>query len=97
MVFQVNMKEKVSRWLPFWATSLTAFWVYKALWAIDSYWELLSILGILSCILAIRVIWYTGLNFRPLALVIGGLVLGQWWFIEIIIVKVLWGLGGFAP
>jgi hypothetical protein len=91
------MKEKVSRWLPFWVTSVIAFSVYKALWAIDSYWALLSILGILSCILAIRVIIYTGLNFRALALVIAGLVLGQWWFIEIIIVKILWGIRGFAP
>ena len=73
------------------------FLAYNSLWAIDSYWVLLSILGILSSFFAVRVIWYEGLRIRQLALVIAGMILGQWWLIEIIVVRILWTIRGFAP
>lgn len=78
------------------AASLT--WLaYSQAWMIGPYYLLLSALGFLSVGLGIWVVLMHGLDWRSVLLVVVGLLIGQWWFIEIVIVQGIWSITGFAP
>jgi uncharacterized membrane protein YqgA involved in biofilm formation len=76
---------------------LLTLYVYNYQWTIGPYWVLLIFLGTVSLLLAIRIIKYEKIQRLPLILVIIGLVIGQWWFIELLFAKFIWTIKGFAP
>lgn len=84
-------------WIAFWLTSILTWVVYSRLWMVASYHLILSLFGIASVffglwlVVASRFIWHTVL------LVVIGLVIGQWWLIEQLIVHVIWNFRGIAP
>ena len=84
-------------WAFFIGTSLLTSIAYWTLWATSWYWTLLSILGVLSGILAAKILLLTGLKHRPIIGVAMGLLLGQWWFVVTLITQIFWSIGGFAP
>lgn len=85
------------RWALFTFASLLAWGAYKTLWRTEWYVAWLSLLGLLNACLAISVVRRTGLKFLPMTGVIAGLLLGQWWLVQLVIVQFFWRLGGFAP
>jgi len=84
-------------WGPFAASSLLTLLVYGTLWSEKWYWVCLSILGIICCVLAVRILIMTGLRAWPVVGIFFGLLIGQWWLVELIVVQILWYMGGFAP
>jgi len=91
------IKKKLSLWIPFTITSLLTLYVYSYLWNTGLYWLLLISLGAVSLLLAGRIIKYERLQRLPLTLVIIGLIIGQWWFFELVFAKLIWTIKGFAP
>jgi hypothetical protein len=59
--------------------------------------EMLTAIGILCVILAVRILAHTGLRLWPLFGVLFGLVVGQLWFIEFVATMLFWSIRGFAP
>lgn len=92
----MNLKSLLSIWLPFAATSLLTLLIYTTLWAIGSYWALLSIFGIFCGVFAARIIARTGLRWWPVVWVAVGLIIGQWWLIELMIMQLFWKSKGFG-
>lgn len=92
-----KFQPAVTLWTPFALASLCTFLAYKTLWAIELYWVVLALLGALSCCLAARVLLRTGWKPLPLVGVVIGLIVGQWWLIQTLILQALWRINGFAP
>ena len=95
-----NVKRKILLWLPFVITSSISLVISNNYWA----WALIGhndkpliALGLLSVILAVRILVYTGARIWPTVLVIFGLILGQLWFIEFVVTVLIWRFRGFAP
>jgi hypothetical protein len=84
-------------WGPFVCASLLTFLAYKTFWAAERYYLFLSLLGILSCFFAVMVLKRTGRTWSAVAGVTIGLLIGQWWFVENLILRAFWRFGGFAP
>jgi hypothetical protein len=93
----MNLKPQLYLWAPFAISSVLTSLVYTTLWAFGWYWILLTLLGILSGILAARIFLRTGLRRSSVVGVAFGLVVGQWWFIEFVAMQMLWRIRGFAP
>lgn len=84
-------------WGGFVCASLLTVWTYKTFWAAERYYLFLSLLGILSCFFAITVLKKTGPKWGAVAGVTIGLLVGQWWFVENLILRAFWRFGGVAP
>ncbi|MDO9166724.1 MAG: hypothetical protein Q7U13_11520 [Rhodoferax sp.] len=93
-----NKSKNLLVWASFAAASTLSLIVDRSLWwAGQTYWVLLSLLAIASAILAFRVLARTGLKALPIAGVVLGLLIGQWWLIEFCATTALWRIRGFAP
>jgi len=67
-----------------------------SLWRFD-WWEVvLSILAILSTINAAIIIYIEGVRPVPVGLVIFGLIFGQWWLVESVLMISFWYFRGFV-
>jgi hypothetical protein len=90
-------RSAVRLWAPFTCASLLTFVAYKTLWATQWYWVFLSLLGLLNCGLSALVLRKTGLKYWPILGVAVGLLLGQWWLVQMLILGLFFCVGGFAP
>jgi hypothetical protein len=61
------------------------------------YYLGLSALGIVGLLSGIGILAATGRTRRSIVLVVLGLLIGQWWLMEILIVQAIWSIKGFAP
>jgi hypothetical protein len=93
----MNPNSRTALWVPFVVASLFTLLVYVTSWTLGPYWLVLSMLGILSVGLAIRVLAHTGPEAWAIAGVVVGLIVGQWWALELGAMQLLWGIRGFAP
>ncbi|CAN7680731.1 hypothetical protein [Variovorax paradoxus] len=92
----MNLRQ-ASPWIPFACVSALAFLVYRTLSASEWYYALLWLLAGLSAVFAARLLLQTGLRAWPVAATALGLLAGQWWLVEALILRALWRLNGFAP
>lgn len=93
----MNAKTRmVVVWAVFWLTAILTWFVYSGGWMMVSYHVALSVLGIISACLAFWIL-KTNRTWRSVILVVLGLVVGQWWLVEMSIMYVLWSVRGFAP
>ena len=83
-------------WIVFGLTSILTWVVYLKLWMMPSYHVLLALLGVASVCLGL---WLATTHFvwRSVLLVVIGLVIGQWWLLERLVVQILWKFKGMAP
>jgi len=95
MVFQIKKKNLL--WLFFGTASIATFLIYRYLWFVEFYWLYLCIIGVLNLFIGIIIVRYSGFKIITILFVIFGLIIGQWWFLELFFARVLWRLGGFAP
>ncbi len=93
----IDLRLTALVWVPFALSSLGTSIAYRTLWRTEWYWIYLSLLGVLSLFFAALVLKRCGFKFLPLAGVIVGLLLGQWWFIQSVILQMFWHFSGFAP
>ncbi len=77
--------------------SLASLVVYKTAWAASFYWPLLSCLAVASVVMGLVVLRQTGVNLWSLAAVVGGLLVGQWWLIQWLLIVAFGKWRGFAP
>ena len=88
---------KILSWVIFAAGSTLTWIIYTFMTGFGQYYELLSILGVLTFGFGIWVLQANAWTRRAIIIVVIGLLLGQWWFLEFSGVNVLWTIHGFAP
>jgi hypothetical protein len=91
------MRTNVGIWIGFVLVSLASLVAYKIAWSTPFYWLLLSSLAIIAVVLGLVALRQTGVRSWSLVAVVGGLVVGQWWFIQWLLIVVFGKLRGFAP
>lgn len=84
-------------WTTFVVAAVLTWLVYLQGWMIGPYYLLLSVLGLLNVGLGIWVVLMHGVGWRSVLLVIAGLLVGQWWFVQSVLVQGIWSIRGFAP
>lgn len=89
--------QQVKLWGPFACASCLTILASKTLWNTSSYYTYLSLLGVVSVLLAARLLFQAGTKVRPMAGVITGLLVGQWWFVQSLINRAFFRFSGFAP
>lgn len=65
--------------------------------SLERYYEILSLLGMMTLGAGMWVLKEQGWTHRAILMVVIGLLLGQWWFLEYGAASVLWTIHGFAP
>ena len=91
------MRTNIGTWVGFALVSLASLVAYKTAWSTSFYWVLLSGLAVIAVVMGLVVLRQTGVKPWPLVAVIGGLIVGQWWFIQWLLIVVFGKLRGFAP
>jgi hypothetical protein len=89
--------QQVKLWGPFACASCLTILASKTLWSTSSYYTYLSLLGVMSVLLAARLLFQTGTKVWPMAGVVTGLLVGQWWFVQSLINRLFFRFSGFAP
>ena len=84
-------------WTGFTLTSVLTPIVYKTAYALPGYWAVLSCLGIAAFAFATMALRHTGLRVWSVVAVVGGLVVGQWWPFQFLILMGFWKWKGFGP
>ena len=92
----MKVKSLLKTWGLFFILSLSTLLVYGTAWATDNYQLYLGGLGIASLIAAGWVLKNTGLSWSASLFIIIGLLVGQWWFIEGLLMQVSWIIKGFV-
>lgn len=83
-------------WAIFFLLAMLTALVYEFGWATDDYQLYLGVLGIVSLISAISVLLSTRLNWPSVILILMGLLVGQWWFIQGALMQASWLMKGFV-
>jgi hypothetical protein len=91
------MQTNIETWVGFGLVSLASLVAYKTAWAASFYWLLLSCLAVVAVVMGLVVLRQTGVRPWPLVAVVGGLVVGQWWLIQWLLIVAFGKLRGFAP
>lgn len=89
--------RKALSWLIFMAPSALTWLVYIFMTSFGQYYEILSILGVLTLGAGIWVLNEHGWTRGAIITVFLGLLFSQWWFVEYGLASVLWTIHGFAP
>lgn len=84
-------------WIAFCFTSVLTWGVKSSLWMTHFYNLILAICGIASIFLGLTLIVLSRFSWRSTILVVLGLLIGQWWFIQLCAVLLIWRFRGFAP
>lgn len=69
----------------------------RTLWMTDQYELILGILSLATAGVAIMIAVRAGFQLRVTALLLCGLLIGQWWLVEMGLLLAYWSIGGFAP
>lgn len=96
-ILRLNAKSKTVGWIAFWLSAILTWLAYLYAWMVGPYYLLLSALGIVSFCLGLWVLKENRFARRSIVLVVFGLLVGQWWVIEFLVVQGLWNNRGFAP
>ena len=93
----MNAKIRTTLWTAFWLFSLLTLVVDLAPWMMEWRSTVRLVLGIISIVLGLSILATIERTRRSVALVVIGLVVGQWWLIKTLFVFAIWSIGGFAP
>ncbi|KPK48584.1 MAG: hypothetical protein AMS22_15085 [Thiotrichales bacterium SG8_50] len=84
-------------WIAFWLSAVATWAAHSTLWMQEWYYLALSVLAATSLAIGVTILATKERSARNIALVVIGLVIGQWWLIEVLATQVIWRFGGFAP
>ncbi|TND04272.1 MAG: hypothetical protein FD120_1386 [Gammaproteobacteria bacterium] len=93
----MNIKGRIALWAAFWLFSILTWLVDASTWMMDWRSTLRLVFAIISFSLGMSLLISKGRTLRSAALVVAGLVVGQWWLIKILVAFALWSVKGFAP
>jgi hypothetical protein len=91
------MRANIGTWVGFILVSLASLVAYKTYWGASFYWFLLSCLAVAAVVMGFVVLRQTGVKPWSLVIVVGGLLVGQWWLIQLLLIVAFGKLRGFAP
>jgi hypothetical protein len=91
------MQKNIGIWLAFALVSVASLVAYKTAWSVPFYWSLLICLAVIAVVLGFVALRLTGVKPWPLVAVVGGLLVGQWWLIQWLLIVIFGKLRGFAP
>lgn len=97
MVWSMNPNLRKVVWAIFWLLAILTQLASARLWMLTSYELMLSALAIFSAALGVWILITTRFAWRSVALVVLGLIVGQWWLVESLAMMAFWSLRGFAP
>ena len=97
MVQTMTARAAFQAWAPFAATVCITLLVRMTMWSSSYYYVMLSSCAILSLVLGMYALWRVGIKPWSVALVVVGLIVGQWWFFEMALMFAFWKWRGFAP
>lgn len=92
----MKFQNLLKTWGPFILLTLLTMLVYEFAWASDDYQRYLAVTGVLCVVAAAWVIYSTGFNWRSALFVLIGLLAGQWWFLESLLMQASWLFKGFV-
>jgi hypothetical protein len=84
-------------WIIFSFSSLLTLLAYKEAWALSGYWALLSCLALVTVFVGFKLLQSTGWNPWSIVGVVVGLLIGQWWIVQMIAARLFFMWRGFAP
>jgi hypothetical protein len=92
------MKQKALMllWVAFWTASITTLAVTFQLWMMPWYKPVLAVLAAISVGLGFLLLEKSGFSWLSIVAVTVGLLVGQWWFVEMAILIIGWSVGGFV-
>ena len=93
----MNGKWRQGMWLCFWMGNAATWLAYRTLWMVGRYELILGMLSVVTSAVAVVVAIRSKFEKSTLALLGCGLLIGQWWFVQKILMRVYWTIGGFAP
>jgi hypothetical protein len=96
MVCEMIAKNSDLSWAMFCLLTILTSLVYEFGWAADNYQIYLSLLGIASLISATWLLFTVRLNWFSVLLVLIGLLAGQWWFAQGVLMRASWLFNGFV-
>jgi hypothetical protein len=84
-------------WSGFWASVAATWATYHFGWMLHTYFVWLSVAAVLSLALGLWVLWLVHFRRAAVVLVVLGLLVGQWWFWQLLLIMTFWRIRGFAP
>ena len=93
----MNGKWRQGMWLCFWTGNVATWVACRTLWMVDHYELILATLSVVTSAVAVVVAIRSRFEKYAMALLGCGLLLGQWWLVQKILMRVYWTIGGFAP
>jgi uncharacterized membrane protein YqgA involved in biofilm formation len=93
------MRTNIGIWVGFVLVSLASLVAYKTVWPASFHFHelVLNCLAVLAVLIGLVVLRQTGVKPWSLLAVVGGLLVGQWWFVKGLLVFVFAKWKGFAP
>jgi hypothetical protein len=91
------MRANIGTWVGFILVSVASLVAYKTAWGASFYWLLLGCLAVSAVVMGLVILRQTGVKPWSLAVVVGGLLIGQWWLIKFLLIVAFGKLRGFAP
>ena len=93
----MDTKARLILWVSFWLFSTLTWLVDASTWMMDWRSTLRFLFATISFGLGVSLLISWKLNQRSVALVVVGLIVGQWWLIKILGAFALWSIRDFAP
>ncbi len=93
----MNNKYWRGLWLCFWLTNAVTWVAVRTLWMMERYERILGIGALLALAVALVIARRSGFQWRVLVLLLCGLLIGQWWWVETRVLQAFWAGAGFAP
>lgn len=84
-------------WLVFLVGNLASWIVGQLFWRSPGSQIALAALGGISVVVGATIVIRQRFKLGGLVMIVLGIVLGQWWWIETRLLQLGWSLGGFAP
>jgi hypothetical protein len=93
----VGVTTTAVAWLSFWASVVAAWLTNHFAWMLQVWFLWLILTAALSVASGVWVLRLTHFRRAAVALVVLGLLIGQWWLLKLLLLVVFFKIRGFAP
>ena len=84
-------------WLLFWGLNAVSWIAFRTLWMTDQYELILGVLSLAAIAVTVVVAIRSKFEISAVALLLCGLLVGQWWLVQKVLMRAYWTIGRFAP
>ena len=99
----MSIQARAFAWGGFVLTSILTWYVYLSWYVyvrgpmIDDYYYVMIVLGLVSLGFAFWIFRHSPFSWHLTLLLSMGLIIGQWWVVQMPIIVMFWWIRGFAP